>query len=73
MWDFLFDFVYFTCEKIKAGEGKLGTDEAEFVNILCHRSFPQLRATFAAYTTLTGHDIETAVKVRILLLNYLLN
>lgn len=45
-----------------AGEGCFGTDECEFVRILCSRSFPQLQATFNAYKSLSGHDIEKAIK-----------
>lgn len=46
----------------KAGEGKFGTEESEFVRILCTRSFPQLAATFDAYAAKTGHDIDLAIK-----------
>lgn len=46
----------------KAGEGKFGTDESEFIRILCTRSFPQLRATFDEYKKICGHDIEQAIK-----------
>ncbi len=50
-------------ELYDSGEGKLGTDESKFVRILCSRSFPQLKATFDAYSPIRGHDIETAIKV----------
>lgn len=33
----------------EAGEGKVGTDELEFIRIFCSRSFAQLKATFEAY------------------------
>ena len=46
----------------KAGEGKFGTDESEFVRILCSRSFPQLCATFDIYMKISGKDIEKAIK-----------
>ena len=46
----------------KAGEGKFGTDESEFVKILASRSFNQLRATFEEYSTLCGKDIEESIK-----------
>lgn len=46
-----------------AGEGQhLGTDEVEFVRILCSRSFSQLRATFEEYFLLSGKDIEHSIK-----------
>lgn len=45
----------------KAGEGKLGTDEKVFIEILSHRSFPQLHAINYAYAQITGHNLEVAV------------
>lgn len=46
----------------KAGQGKMGTDEIEFVRILCSRNFRQLNATFEAYQQNCGTDIEKAIK-----------
>lgn len=46
----------------KAGEGKFGTDESEFIRILCSRSFSQLNATFEEYKKINGNDIEKAIK-----------
>jgi hypothetical protein len=45
-----------------AGEGKLGTDETEFIRILCSRSFSQLRATFDAYLKYSDNTIEKCIK-----------
>jgi hypothetical protein len=50
----------FICKK--AGAGKFGTDESEFMRILCSRSFPQLDAIFHEYSVLYGEDIEKAIK-----------
>ncbi|CAF0882774.1 unnamed protein product [Brachionus calyciflorus] len=49
-------------ELFDAGEGKLGTDETEFVRILASRSFAQLKATFEEYKKISGKDIEVSIK-----------
>ena len=46
----------------KIGEGKLGTDESKFIQVLCTRSFAQLNATFYEYSRYANHDIEKAIK-----------
>ena len=46
----------------EAGEAKLGTDEVEFIRILCSRNFYQLRETFEAYFAKTNKDIEKSIK-----------
>ncbi|XP_076823709.1 annexin A7-like [Clavelina lepadiformis] len=46
----------------KAGEKKLGTDEATFNRILCMRSFAQLRATFREYNKIAKKDIVQSIK-----------
>lgn len=49
-------------ELYDAGQGKMGTDEIEFIRILCSRNFRQLDATFEEYTKISGTDIEKAIK-----------
>lgn len=45
----------------EAGEKKLGTDESVFNLVLCTRSYPQLRATFEKYRTITGKGILDSI------------
>lgn len=47
---------------LKAGEGRWGTDELAFSDVLAKRSHKQLRATFQAYQILIGKDIEEAIE-----------
>ncbi|XP_040118115.1 annexin A13 [Oryx dammah] len=49
-------------ELYDAGEGRWGTDELAFNELLAKRSHKQLRATFQAYQTLIGKDIEEAIE-----------
>ncbi|KAM5313969.1 annexin A13 isoform 2-T2 [Glossophaga mutica] len=45
-----------------AGEGRWGTDELAFNEVLAKRSYKQLRATFEAYQIFIGRDIEEAIE-----------
>ncbi|XP_008836238.1 annexin A13 [Nannospalax galili] len=45
-----------------AGEGRWGTDELAFNEVLAKRSYKQLRATFEAYQILIGKDMEEAIE-----------
>nr|XP_055064998.1 annexin A3-like isoform X1 [Misgurnus anguillicaudatus] len=46
----------------EAGEKILGTDESKFIDILCNRSFPQLRQTLVEYKTLTGKTLQESIE-----------
>ncbi|CAH8858674.1 unnamed protein product [Trichobilharzia szidati] len=48
-------------ELYNAGERRLGTDESKFIQVLCSRSYPHLRAVFGHYTTLGRRDMEKAI------------
>uniref|UniRef100_A0A8C6UTN2 Annexin n=1 Tax=Neogobius melanostomus TaxID=47308 RepID=A0A8C6UTN2_9GOBI len=45
-----------------AGEGKFGTDEEKFINILGNRSTEHLLEVFAAYKKIAGCDIENSIE-----------
>jgi annexin A7/11 len=44
-----------------AGEGKFGTDESKFNQILAARSFSHLRVVFAEYKNISGHTMQKAI------------
>ena len=45
----------------KAGEGKLGTDDHTFVEILTKRSYPHLQLVNQQYAIITGHSLESGI------------
>nr|XP_020481604.1 annexin A3-like [Labrus bergylta]XP_020493746.1 annexin A3-like [Labrus bergylta] len=46
----------------EAGEKKWGTDEAKFIDILCHRSIPQLRQTLVEYKNLSKKTLQESIE-----------
>eukprot|EP00158_Paraphelidium_tribonemae_P002031 Partr_v1_DN25056_c0_g1_i2_m50599 putative annexin A7 len=46
----------------KAGEGKIGTDEAEFMRLLANRQFGHLKRVFAAYAEKHGRTMKKVVE-----------
>lgn len=46
----------------KSGEGRKGTDESVFIDILCSRSFAHLRAVFSSYEQQYGKAFPVAAK-----------
>lgn len=45
-----------------AGEKKWGTDESKFIDILCHRSVPQLRQTLVDYKAISGKTLQESIE-----------
>ncbi|XP_034565229.1 annexin A3b [Notolabrus celidotus] len=46
----------------EAGEKKWGTDEEKFVDILCHRSIPQLRQTLVEYKSISKKTLQESIE-----------
>ncbi|XP_072228297.1 annexin A3b [Leuresthes tenuis] len=46
----------------EAGEKKWGTDETKFIDILCHRSIPQLRQTLIEYKNLSKKTLQESIE-----------
>lgn len=46
----------------EAGEKKWGTDESKFIDILCHRSVPQLRQTLVEYKSISGKTLQQSIE-----------
>uniref|UniRef100_A0AAZ3QK46 Annexin n=1 Tax=Oncorhynchus tshawytscha TaxID=74940 RepID=A0AAZ3QK46_ONCTS len=46
----------------EAGEKKWGTDESKFIDILCHRSVPQLRQTLVEYKALSNKTLQESIE-----------
>jgi hypothetical protein len=45
-----------------SGEKKMGTDERVFIDVLAHRSYPQLQAINDCYINIAGHSLEQGIK-----------
>ncbi|CAJ1070873.1 annexin A3-like [Xyrichtys novacula] len=46
----------------EAGEKKWGTDEEKFIDVLCHRSVPQLRQTLVEYKNLSKKTLQESIE-----------
>ncbi|XP_078127106.1 annexin A3b [Sander vitreus] len=46
----------------EAGEKKWGTDEGKFIDILCHRSIPQLRQTLVEYKGISKKTLQESIE-----------
>jgi hypothetical protein len=45
----------------QAGEGKMGTDEKTFIEILTQRSLPQIQTISNCYATIANHSLESGI------------
>uniref|UniRef100_A0AAQ5X770 Annexin n=1 Tax=Amphiprion ocellaris TaxID=80972 RepID=A0AAQ5X770_AMPOC len=50
------------CALYEAGEKKWGTDEEKFIDILCHRSVPQLRQTLIEYKNISKKTLQESIE-----------
>ncbi|XP_054613819.1 annexin A3b [Dunckerocampus dactyliophorus] len=46
----------------EAGEKKWGTDEGRFIDVLCHRSVPQLRQTLVEYKNISKKTLQESIE-----------
>ncbi|XP_056289000.1 annexin A3b [Pseudoliparis swirei] len=46
----------------EAGEKKWGTDEGAFIDVLCHRSIPQLRQTLVEYKNISKKTLQESIE-----------
>ncbi|KAM3874361.1 annexin A3b [Diretmus argenteus] len=46
----------------EAGEKKWGTDESTFIDILCHRSIPQLRQILVEYKSMSKKTLQESIE-----------
>lgn len=46
----------------KAGEGRLGTNESEFIRVLSTKSYSELYSIFAVYKEKCGHSFDEALR-----------
>ncbi|XP_053267841.1 annexin A3b [Pleuronectes platessa] len=46
----------------EAGEKKWGTDEEKFIDVLCHRSIPQLRQTLVDYKSISKKTLQESIE-----------
>ena len=55
-------FLFLLQRLYQAGEKRWGTDENTFNMVLASQSYEQCRAVFDAYSQVSKHDIEQAIR-----------